>query len=307
MNKLLAALLLLISNGLLAQNVKLFNEKLNEFQNLRDFCISQNHDEVFFTVQSPNQDLSQIAFMKKTNGNWSRPELLPFCDEHRYLEPFLSYDGTRLYFVSDRPLNDSITVRKDFDIWHVTRNGSHDKWSEPINMGRPVNSTLDEFYPTLSNNNNLYLTIDAPSGLGKDDIYYCRWDGEKYSKPVLLNNNINSSGYEFNAFISKDESFLIYTKYNADDGFGSGDLYIARKDISGEWQQAKNLDKPVNTPDMEYCPFYDGSNKTLYFTSRRNKLESRRFKNLKAYQSYISSGENGLSRIFQYKIELNKY
>ncbi len=299
------AIMFLISIDLIAQNVELFNESLNNYQNLRDFCIAKNNDEAFFTVQSPNQDLSQIAFIKKLNGEWSKPELLPFCDEYMYLEPFLTYDGNRLFFVSNRPLNDSIQNKKDFDIWYVKRNGIQDPWSKPVNLGTNVNSKSDEFYPTLSGNNNLYFTMESPSGLGKDDIYFCQWNGTEYSSPKLLSENINSDGYEFNAFISKDESFLIYTKYNADDGYGSGDLYISRKDEMGKWQKAENLGDVINTKYMEYCPFYDTSNEILYFTSRRDNLVPKKFNSLSEFQSYISNGENGLSKIYKFPIKLN--
>ena len=108
-----------------------------------------------------------------------------------YLEPFLSPDGRRLFFVSDRPLHDSIGVKKDFDIWYVERNKSGEKWSNPKNIGKPINSDLDEFYPSISENNNLYFTMESPNGLGKDDIYFCRWNNGKYSDPVLLDENIN--------------------------------------------------------------------------------------------------------------------
>lgn len=304
MKKFFVALLLLISNSLIAQKVLPFSEHLNEFQNLRDFCISQNNDEAFFTIQSPNQGLSQIVSIKKVKNKWSAPELLPFCDEYMYLEPFLSYDGKRLFFASDRPMTDSVREKKDFDIWYVERNSVNEKWSAPINLGRNVNSKSDEFYPTLSENNNLYFTMESPLGLGKDDIYYCKWNGKEYAKPQLLNSKINSAGYEFNAFISKDESFLLYTKYNATNGFGSGDLYLSRKDELGEWQEAENIGNTINTKYMEYCPFYDETNEILYFTSRRNSLEPKKFKNISDFQTYISTGENGLSRIYKIKIKL---
>lgn len=144
--------------------------------------------------------------------------------------------------------------------------------------------------------------MDSKSGLGKDDIYFCQWNGIDYAKPVLLNSNINSEGYEFNAFISLDESFLIYTKYNAKDGLGSGDLYLAKKDEKGEWMKAENMGKTINTKYMEYCPFYDNKSNTIYFTSKRNNLKLTKFKNLIEYQDYITSEENGLSKIYKYKI-----
>lgn len=295
--------MLFITSLMYTQNVELISNHLNAFQNVRDFCISTTNDEAYFTIQSPNQEISQIVCVK--NNNWNKPELVSFCDEYSYLEPFLSYDGKKLYFASNRPKNDSIKTKSDYDIWFVERDNVKAKWSNPINLGHNVNSENDEFYPTLSANNNLYFTMDSGSGQGKDDIYYCKFDGKEYSKPIILNSNINSEGYEFNAFISRDESFLIYTKYNAKGGLGSGDLYLSRKDDKGEWRVGENMGNSINTKYMEYCPFYDNKTQTLYFTSKRSTLNSKKFNTLDEYQNYINNGENGLSRIYKYKIQIN--
>ena len=299
---------LLFLNSLSAQTdpeLVHFDNKLNEFLNVRDFCISRDGDEAFFTLQSPSTAISQIAVIKKENNDWLDPELLPFCDVFTYLEPFLSSDGNRLFFASDRPLDDSSKEKKDFDIWYVDRPHQEAQWSEPKNMGKPVNSDLDEFYPTLSDNNNLYFTMDAPEGLGKDDIYFSKWEDGHYLEPVLLNENINSDGYEFNAFISKKEDFLIFTKYNEKDGHGSGDLYISKKDQNGEWQKATNMGLPINSKYMEYCPFYDEDNQLLYFTSRRETITSKKFKDINDFKSYIQNNPNGLSKIYSTSIKLN--
>lgn len=290
------------SKSLLGQNIELVSAELNKFQNVRDFCISSNEDEAYFTIQSPNQDLSQIVCVK--NKKWDNPLLLPLCDNHSYMEPFLSNDGNRLYFASDRPKSDSTTLNGDFDIWYVERKDKSAEWSKPINMGSQVNSNNNEFYPTLADNGNLYFTMESKDGLGKDDIYFCELKGKEYSKPVLLNKNINSEGYEFNAFISKDEQILIYTKYNTKDGFGSGDLYIAKKDKTGAWKTAENMGNVINTKYMEYCPFYDNQTQILYFTSKRNNLTPKKFDNLLQYQNYISETENGLSKLYKCKIKL---
>lgn len=300
--------LVFISLFLSAQNPEIvqFDKKLNQFLNVRDFVISGDGNEAYFTVQSPNQDISQIVCIKKDRDNgWSEPELLPFCNEYMYMEPFLSADGNRLFFASDRPLNDSIQKKKDFDIWYVERRNLNENWSNPINAGEPVNSTSDEFYPTLSINNNLYLTKQADEGMGKDDIYLCKWDGTRHTAPLLLDENINSKGYEFNAFISKNENFIIFTKYNEPGGLGSGDLYISKKNAEGEWTKAVNLGVPVNTPYMEYCPYYDEKNSTLYFTSRRNNLSPKKFNDLNEFQSYVNEGDNGLSKIYKTLIKVN--
>lgn len=282
--------------------IELVNSELNKFQNLRDFSISPNEDEVYFTVQSLNFVLSLIVCVK--DGEWDNPVILPFCDKYLYLEPFLSNDGKRLYFASNRPKNELDTLKSDFDIWYVDRKDRNSKWSDPINMGSQVNSKCDEFYPTLADNNNLYFTMVSDLGLGEDDIYYCRWDGTGYSKPILLDTNINSKGYEYNAFISRDENLLIYTKHGTSDGFGSGDLYVSKKGENGEWMPAINLGNKINTKYMEYCPFYDNRTNTLYFTSKRSNLSPQSFKSIRQFQEYVTNNENGQSKIYKCKIIL---
>lgn len=292
----------LLLNPIFGQDVMVVSPELNKYQNLRDFCISAQEDEAYFTIQSPNQDLSQIVCVK--NNEWNKPELLSFCDGYAYLEPFLSSDGNRLYFVSDRPKNDTDTTKSDFDIWYVERKNNTMEWSLPINMGSPINSSNDEFYPTLSDNGNLYFTMDAKSGLGKDDIYCCQFNGSQYAPPVLLGNAINTEGYEFNAFIAKDDTYIIYTRYNTADGFGSGDLYIAKKDEHGQWMASENMGELINTKYMEYCPFYNQITRTLYFTSRRSKLSPQKFKDVESYHQTLSGSENGLSKLYKIKINL---
>ena len=285
--------------------VTLFSETLNEFLNVRDFTISRDGKEAYFTAQSLGQEISKLVRMVFKKGRWTSPEILPFCDEHQYMEPFLSADGLRLYFVSDRPNNENNHNKKNFDIWYVERIHKKGKWSIPQNIGKPVNTEQDEFYPTLADNNNLYFTMDAPVGMGKDDIYCAIWNGKGYNQPALLDTTINSNGYEFNAFISGNERMLLFTKYNAPDGLGSGDLYVSQKDSNGNWLPAVNIGTPVNTPQMEYCPFYDEKNQILYFTSRRNELSPRKFIDIRDFQEYTHGSGNGLSKIYHIKLSID--
>ncbi|WBU87975.1 TolB-like translocation protein [Cellulophaga omnivescoria] len=306
---LLLLALILFSNLLSGQSendITTFSKKLDQFYNIRDFCISNNGNEAYFTIQSPSGEISQIATLKKEGNKWLEPELLPFCDEFMYLEPFLTPDQNRLFFVSDRPINNSSIQKKDFDIWYVDKDTINNSWSKPKNLGKPVNSSLDEFYPTVSSNNNLYFTMASPNGLGKDDIYFCEWKLGKYKEPVLLNKNINSDGYEFNAFISKNEDFLLFTKYNTVDGQGSGDLYISKKDKNNNWAKATNLGLPINTKYMEYCPFYDEENQKLYFTSKRKNIKTQDFKTVLDFKNYIKESKNGLSKIYVAKLNIIK-
>lgn len=292
-------------NGQELSKVSPFHTQLNRFDNLRDLCISSDGNEAYFTIQSPDGTISQIVCLKKKRDKWQDPELLHFNRPFMFLEPSLTPDNQRLYFVSDQPLPGGEKKKKDFDIWYVDRE-EDGEWSEPVNPGAPLNSEYDEFYPSVSKNGNLYFTAVKPDGLGKDDIYVSRWNGSSFESPEMLQAPVNSEGYEFNAFISPDEKFLLYSKYNAFDGFGSGDLYIVRRDDAGNWRAPENLGEPLNTKFMEYCPFYDAGTKTLYFTSRRSDLKPRDFKHVGELQAFIQNNPNGQSKLYKIQLDLDE-
>lgn len=278
-------------------------EFLNQFHNVRDFTISKNQDEVYFTVQSSNEEVSKIAFSKKIKNIWSAPQLVNFSSDSRDLEPFLTYDGLRLYFASNRLKTENDTNTKDFDIWYVERKDIKSAWSKPINVGFPINTEKDEFYPSVTKNGNLYFTCINEKSLGKDDIFVSKWKDGKYSEPENMGTNINSEGYEFNAYVSPEESFIIFTAYNRKDGYGSGDLYISYNE-NGNWSLAQNLSIEINSKQMDYCPFYDVNSNTLYFTSKRNFVQDKKFNSIEEFQKEISKVENGFSRIYKINIKL---
>lgn len=285
------------------ENPSIAFDFLKGFQNVRDITLSKNQNEVYFTIQSPLENISKIAFSKKVNNNWTQPELVPFTSAFRDIEPFLSFDELRLYFASNRPLSEEETNNKDYDIWYVERKNITSSWSKPINIGHPINTDKDEFYPSVAKNGNLYFTSENDKSLGKDDIFVSLYLDGKFGEPQNIGTNINTEGYEFNAFVSPDESFLIFTGYNREDGNGSGDLYISYN-VNGKCSLAKNLSNKINSKQMDYCPFYDATTKTLYFTSKRNNTNDSKFDTINEFIKEITKSENGLSRIYKYKITL---
>ena len=277
---------------------------LIQFNNCRDFALSSNNDEVYFTLQNANEEVSRIAYSKKRKGQWTKPQLVSFTSNHRDIEPFLAHNDLRLYFASNRPLQDSLSKSKDYDIWYVERKSVKESWSKPINLGFPINSTKDEFYPSVALNGNLYFTSENENSLGKDDIFVCRYENNTYTQPENLGAAINSTGYEFNAFIAPDESFILFTAYKREEGSGSGDLYISYKDKQGNWQTATNLGTKINSSAMDYCAFYDTRSSTLYFTSKRSLVTNKPFKSIDEFEQEINQYENGFSRIYKCNLKL---
>nr|WP_299067782.1 hypothetical protein [uncultured Allomuricauda sp.] len=278
---------------------------LKNFDKVRDLTMNTLGTEAYFTIQSADEAISVICKSHKEDGEWLTPTITSFSGKHKDLEPFLSPDNLRLYFVSTRALNDSISEPKDFDIWYVERVSPTANWSEPINLGETVNSEHNEFYPAIAKNGNLYFTSDRPDSKGRDDIFFSAYENGIYAPAISLDESINSEGFEYNAYISTDESYLLFGGYNRKDGQGSGDIYISFKNSEGNWSKATPLPQSINSKSMDYCPFVDEKNNILYFTSRRTSNPEKGIKSISALKEFLNSYENGNSRLYKASFNLN--
>ena len=201
-----------------------------------------------------------IVYSRRIAGEWTAPRVASFSGVYSDIDPFISPDGSRLYFSSIRPVNGR--ERADTDIWVVRREGSG--WGEPRHLGPAVNSPYDELYPSVDMDGVIYFGSDRPGGFGGWDIYRSRRvDGER--RPARnVGPAINSGEWEFNPYITADGRTLIFTGLNLPDGFGLGDLYASVRK-RGEWQPRTNLGSRVNSELDEYHPSLSPDRKVLFF------------------------------------------
>tara|TARA_B100000767_G_C19770897_1_gene539947 strand:- start:1351 stop:3459 length:2109 start_codon:yes stop_codon:yes gene_type:complete len=83
-------------------------------------------------------------YTKLSDGSWSNPELIqgPINSDRNEMSPFISADGT-LFFASNRQ-----TSMGGYDCYRsVFENG---KWSDPVNLGFPINTVDDDRYFAIS-------------------------------------------------------------------------------------------------------------------------------------------------------------
>jgi Tol biopolymer transport system component len=268
----------------------------NEFGN-RDMAISPAGDEIFYTMQYARGLVSVIMFTKKVNGKWSTPEVASFSGIYSDLEPAFSPDGTKLFFVSNRSFSNAGKT-KDYDIWFVTKTNS--EWTNPQNVGAPVNSEKDEFYPSITRYGDIYFTR-AVEGR-EEDILFCRLLNDKFEAAKALPDVINSADDEFNAFIDPDERFIIFSVYGRKDDNGGVDLYISRKN-EGEWTQAVNMGTTINSKALDYCPYVTPDKKYFFFTSNEHaiKIPFDKKQNIKSLESILHSPLNGYDNIYWIK------
>ena len=263
--------------------------------NERDMAIAPDGSEMFYTIQANQNAASTIIWRRKlANNNWSGPEVATFSGRYSDLEPAFSADGKKIYFSSNRPIKGEDT--KDFDIWYVEKTGEN--WSNPKNLGMPVNTKANEFYPSVSSTGNIYFTAEYENGVGKEDIYISRWVNGEFAKPTPLDTAVNSNFWEFNAFVTTDERYIIFTSYGRKNDKGGGDLYISTRNSEGKWTPAKVL-TVANSNKLDYCPFVTPDQKIFFFTSGRHDLSSHeKTKTFAELARIYNSVNNGSENIY---------
>jgi Tol biopolymer transport system component len=264
--------------------------------NERDAAFSPDGREFYYTVWLPMRS-GVIMEMHRKNSHWSQPDIAPFSGEYSDLEPFIAPDGKVLLFVSNRPLEGE-GQSKDYDIWFVHRTDSG--WSDAYNFGSPINSSGNEFYPSATEDGTIYFTCDTGSS---EDIYFARLIDGAYAEPQKLGEAINTDRHEFNSVIAPDESFLIFSSMQREDGLGRGDLYISFRRDDGSWTKARNMGEEINTGYTDYCPAFSPDGKYLFFTSNRvsAELDSTRLTSLDEMRRLHDRYQNGNGDLYWIK------
>jgi len=269
-------------------------EMVSTYLNQRDIAISSDGTEIYYTLSTFDNSFRSIVRIELENSKPILTEIASFSGEYNDIEPFISSSGEKLFFASDRPdnLNDSI---KDYNIWVVER--TELQWGEPKILSSVINTSEDEFYPSVAENGNLYFTAAYQNSMGLEDIYKSEFIDGNYTTPISLDSAINSSMYEFNAYISPDEKIIVFSSYGRFDDQGGGDLYFSKKDESGKWLPAVNMGNTINSESLDYCPFIDFKRGNFYFTSNRRQ---KKYKKLNLNELIKESEQilNGMGNIY---------
>jgi Tol biopolymer transport system component len=233
---------------------------LSTEMNDRDIAISPALEEIIFGVlESPHNTL--FSTQQQADGSWTRPQLLPFCGRYDDIEPHFSPDGSRLYFCSNRPLEEG-GPKKDYDIWFVERVG--DGWGQPQNPGPPLNSEEDEFYPSVTRDGNVFFTSADMR------IMVCEMGPQGLQPRQPLPDTVNSGRAEYNAYVDSDQTYLIFTSHGWGGGAGRGDLFVSFY-RDGHWTAAKSLGPGVNSDLVDISPSMSPDGRYLFFSSMRKR------------------------------------
>jgi len=203
-----------------------------------------------------------IMTLRREDERWTGPAVASFSGTYSDVDLFITADGRRLYFCSNRPAGGTGDPEAEFDIWVVEREGRD--WSAPRRLAAPVNSDASEFYPSLTREGVLYFQSMRPGGEGPD-LYRAQPVGDEFTAVERLGTPVNSAGFESDPYIAPDESFLVFSRVDPE-GRTRGDLFVARRDADGAWSTPEKLGAGVNTDGHENCPMLSPDGRYLFFT-----------------------------------------
>ena len=218
----------------------------------------------YYGVDTGNQ--SEIRMSRLENGKWTQPQIILSHPDFGFNDPFLSPDESRLYFISQKPLQDSVD-RNDYNIWYVQK--ENESWSDPISAGPMINTKGNEYYISFTHDGTMYFSSNKNAGGDNGnnlDIYYSKFKNGDFQKAVVLGDAINTEHYEADVFIDPQEEYIIFCSTRPG-GLGRGDLYISFKNDTGAWTDSVNMGEKINSKHHELCPFVTADGQYFFYTS----------------------------------------
>lgn len=165
-------------------------------------------------------------------SSWSAPINLgpPVNSTLAEIAPFISPDGLSLYFVRGAGAGGF----GGMDIWVSQRASIDAPWGVPQNLGAAVNTSFNDFGPSLTlDGHTLYFASNRP-GFGGHDLHFSRRHNKRndfaWSPAQNLGSNVNTSANELRAAQFEDDLTGVITLYFASNragGPGADDIYVA--------------------------------------------------------------------------------
>ena len=213
-------------------------------------------------------------FVKNSNGQWVEGNPLDninnFGESNDLIGgPSISFDGNYLFFFASFKGG----LGRE-DIFYSIREESG--WSEPVNIGAPINTPAYEGFPSISaDGKSLYFVRENLAGpwdkdLAKNfnDVCYSVYVATKerdgtWGTPVKLPFPINQD-CEKAPRIMADNATLIFSS-NRLGGAGNYDLYQTQQNQLGDWSNPVPLDF-VNSDKADQFSCISAEGDLMYFT-----------------------------------------
>ena len=187
-------------------------------------CISPDGKYVIFTAcnREDGYGSCDLYWSKKVGDKWTVPENIgkPVNTNFWESQPTFGADGKTIYYTSNRPGG-----KGKCDIWKTTMT-EDGVFTEPENVGEPINTSGDELAPYLHPNGMvLYFVSSGHPGMGGQDLFYSLADSKgKWNQPINMGYPINTEDNE-SSIVVNARGTRGFVASNKAGGLGRMDIY----------------------------------------------------------------------------------
>lgn len=216
-----------------------FDSKIKSTKLESDFFINDQENKILFASKRGRSGLDIYESNLNNDGTWSTPKPISGGVNTDFDEdsPFLSRDGQTLYFSSNRP-----NSMGGFDIFQSRYNTVTKIWSEPVNLGFPINTIDDEINFQLQEDQlSGFLSSNRLHSLGDFDIYYFHKEGQAKLDGYVKDENGEAVPFavvKYHPEIYLDESFTVVTD---GDGYYQLQLFANESYTVEVWQDVTKV------------------------------------------------------------------
>ncbi len=164
----------------------------------------------------------------KEGSNWKKPKEMNKNINTKYHETSasISYDGKKLYFISDREkdgFGNKTIGGKDIFVCEKQDNG---KWGPAKNIGAPINTQYDEEGVFMHPDGvTMYFCSKRDGSMGGYDIFYSENDGaDNWSEPTNIGYPVNTPDDDVFFVVAGNARYAYYSS-DREDGYGLQDIY----------------------------------------------------------------------------------
>ncbi len=214
-------------------------------------AISVDGNTLIFTLKTPiaasngrRNYREEFYYTDKVNGSWDKAKVFPLDAARAGSEGALSVspDGRYLFLTSCHQPDGFGSC----DLYYSVKENGY--WANPMNLGRPVNTSRWESQPSLSSDGKtLFFASNRSGGFGGSDIWKTELQADgSWSTPENLGPQINTKEDEMSPFIHYDGRTLYFSSRGLP-GMGGADLFVTTLQPNGQWNEPENIGYPINT------------------------------------------------------------
>ena len=158
-------------------------------------------------------------------------------------------------------------------IAYAKKNGN--KWGDPHDLAIPELDIEGDFYGFHINQdeNTIIISYQGNDSEGQEDLYYSELIEGKWTAPLGMGVNVNSSGYEISPFLSQNSDTLYFSS-DGFGGYGNADIFYALRtgESWSDWSKPINIGEIINSEKFD--AYFATSGKFFYWSSNRDSERS---------------------------------